>query len=313
MYLAKQGKIRILSKLEVESNRELTKKRKKKEFLTILLFLIVPIALLVMFTFVPFVNMVRYSLTDWDGLRNTSNFVGVDNYVQLFTRPEYKAVFKNTLYYLIGAIIQIVLALFLAYLVGSKYKGADFYKGIIFFPSLLNGVAIGLIFLFFFKEGGTLDSILTAFGMNADNLPRWIGDANIVNISLVFAMLWRYIGQNVVIFSGAILSTDKSALEAASLDGATEWQKFRYIVLPGLKPVIGVGLILAIKSAISVFELPYIITGGKNGSSTFVVQTINTAFQSRKVGMASAMGIVLLIVIMVITIFQNKFSSEEEE
>lgn len=313
MYLAKQGKIRILSKLEVERKMELTKKRKKKEFLTILLFLIVPIALLVMFTFVPFVNMVRYSLTDWDGLRNTSNFVGVDNYVQLFTRPEYKAVFKNTLYYLIGAIIQIVLALFLAYLVGSKYKGADFYKGIIFFPSLLNGVAIGLIFLFFFKEGGTLDSILTAFGMNADNLPRWIGDANIVNISLVFAMLWRYIGQNVVIFSGAILSTDKSALEAASLDGATEWQKFRYIVLPGLKPVIGVGLILAIKSAISVFELPYIITGGKNGSSTFVVQTINTAFQSRKVGMASAMGIVLLIVIMVITIFQNKFSSEEEE
>ena len=313
MYLAKQGKIRILSKLEVERKMELTKKRKKKEFLTILLFLIVPIALLVMFTFVPFVNMVRYSLTDWDGLRNTSNFVGVDNYVQLFTRPEYKAVFKNTLYYLIGAIIQIVLALFLAYLVGSKYKGADFYKGIIFFPSLLNGVAIGLIFLFFFKEGGTLDSILTAFGMNADNLPKWIGDANIVNISLVFAMLWRYIGQNVVIFSGAILSTDKSALEAASLDGATEWQKFRYIVLPGLKPVIGVGLILAIKSAISVFELPYIITGGKNGSSTFVVQTINTAFQSRKVGMASAMGIVLLIVIMVITIFQNKFSSEEEE
>ena len=146
MYLAKQGKIRILSKLEVERKMELTKKRKKKEFLTILLFLIVPIALLVMFTFVPFVNMVRYSLTDWDGLRSTSNLVGVDNYVQLFTRPEYKAVFKNTLYYLIGAIIQIVLALFLACLVGSKYKGADFYKGIIFFPSLLNGVAVSMIF-----------------------------------------------------------------------------------------------------------------------------------------------------------------------
>ena len=170
-----------------------------------------------------------------------------------------------------------------------------------------------MIFLFFYREGGTLDEILTAFGMDPTSLPRWIGDAGIVNISLVFAMLWRYVGQNVVIFSGAILSTNKNALEAAGLDGATEWQKFRYIVLPGIKPVIGVGLILAIKSAISVFDLPYIITKGQNGSSTFVVQTINTAFQSRKVGMASAMGIVLLIVIMFITLLQNRFSSSKEE
>ena len=288
-------------------------KRRKWEVLTIVLFLLIPIALLALFTYIPFVDMIRYSFTDWDGLSDSSNFVGLDNYIQLFTRPEYIAVLKNTLYYLIGALLQIALAIFLAYLVSAKYKGADFYKGVIFFPSLLNGVAVSMIFLFFYREGGTLDEILTAFGMDPTSLPRWIGDAGIVNISLVFAMLWRYVGQNVVIFSGAILSTNKNALEAASLDGATEWQKFRYIVLPGIKPVIGVGLILAIKSAISVFDLPYIITKGQNGSSTFVVQTINTAFQSRKVGMASAMGIVLLIVIMFITLLQNRFSSSKEE
>ena len=287
-------------------------KRRKWEVLTIVLFLLIPIALLALFTYIPFVDMIRYSFTDWDGLSDSSNFVGLDNYIQLFTRPEYIAVLKNTLYYLIGALLQIALAIFLAYLVSAKYKGADFYKGVIFFPSLLNGVAVSMIFLFFYREGGTLDSILTAFGMDPASLPRWIGDAGIVNISLVFAMLWRYVGQNVVIFSGAILSTNKNALEAASLDGATEWQKFRYVVLPGIKPVIGVGLILAIKSAISIFELPYIITGGQNGSSTFVVQTINTAFQGRKVGMASAMGIVLLIVIMFITLLQNRFSSSKE-
>lgn len=288
-------------------------KRRRYEVIITILFLLVPIALLVAFTYVPFLNMVKYSFTDWDGLSETSNNVGFDNYIQIFTRPEYQAVLKNTLYYLLGAFVQIGLALFLAFLVGSKYKGADFYKGIIFFPTLLNGVAVSMIFLFFFREGGTLDAILVAFGYSGDEFPKWIGDANIVNFSLVFAMLWRYIGQNIVIFSGAILSTDKSALEAASLDGATEWQKFRYIVLPGLKPVISVGLILAIKSAISIFELPYIITGGKNGSSTFVVQTINAAFQNRKVGMASAMGVVLLIFILVITFVQNKLSKNEIE
>lgn len=290
-----------------------TNKRKTREILTIVLFLAIPVVLVLLFTYVPFANMLRYSFTDWDGLSDEYKFVGLKNYLQLFSRPEYLSVFKNTLYYLIGALIQIVLALFLAYLVSAKYKGADFYKGVIFFPTLLNGVAVSMIFLFFYREGGTLDSILTAFGYDAANLPRWIGDAGIVNISLVFAMLWRYVGQNVVIFSGAILGTNKYALEAAALDGATEWQKFRYVVLPDIKPVISVGAILAIKNAISIFELPYIITGGQNGSSTFVVQTINTAFQSRKVGMASAMGIVFLIIIMFITILQNRFSMRGEE
>ena len=286
---------------------------KKREILTIVLFLLIPIVMLLLFTYIPFVDMLKNSFTDWDGISDEYNFVGLDNYIQLFVEPEYVSVLKNTLYYLAGSMIQIVLALFLAYLVSAKYKGADFYKGVIFFPSLLNGVAVSMIFLFFYREGGTLDAILTSFGMNPDILPRWIGDAGIVNLSLVFAMLWRYVGQNVVIFSGAILSTDKNALEAASLDGATEWQKFRYIVFPRLKPVISVGMILAVKNAISIFELPYIITGGQNGSSTFVVQTINTAFQNRKVGMASAMGIVLLIVILIIAFLQNRFGAGEED
>ena len=183
----------------------------------------------------------------------------------------------------------------------------------IFFPALLNGVAVSMIFLFFYREGGPLDDILVALGHNADTLPHWIGDSHIANLSLVFAMLWRYIGQNVIVFSGAILSTDKVALEEAKLDGATDWQRFIYIVLPRLKPTIAVGLILAVKNAISIFEIPFIITGGENGSSTFVVQTIKTAFDNRKAGMASAMGIVLLVIILVISIIQNKYGVSEED
>ena len=223
------------------------------------------------------------------------------------------SVFKNTFYYLIGAVLQIAFALFLAYIVSAKYRGADFYKGVIFFPALLNGVAVSMIFLFFYREGGPLDDILVALGHNADTLPHWIGDSHMVNLSLVFAMLWRYIGQNVIVFSGAILSTDKVALEEAKLDGATDWQRFIYIVLPRLKPTIAVGMILAVKNAISIFEIPFIITGGENGSSTFVVQTIKTAFDSRKAGMASAMGIVLLVIILVISIIQNKYGVSEED
>ena len=295
--------------MEVDSKLRVGKKNIK----TIILFLAVPIVLLILFTYIPFVDMFRNSLTDWDGVSDTSNFVGLKNYARLFTDPQYLSVFKNTIYYLIGAFIQIAFALFLAYVVSAKYRGVDFYKGVILFPALLNGVAVSMIFLFFYREGGPLDDILIAFGHSADSLPHWIGDSHMVNLSLVFAMLWRYIGQNVIIFSSAILSTDKGALEAAKLDGATDWQRFRYIVLPRLKPTITVGMILAIKNAISIFEIPFIITGGENGSSTFVVQTIKTAFDSRKAGMASAMGIVLLIVIVVISVIQNRYGAGEEE
>ena len=285
----------------------------KKNIKTIVLFLAIPVLLLVLFTYIPFVDMFKNSLTDWDGVSDTSNFVGLKNYARLFTDPQYLSVFKNTLYYLIGAVLQIALALFLAYVVSAKYRGADFYKGVIFFPALLNGVAVSMIFLFFYREGGPLDDILIAFGHSADTLPHWIGDSHMVNLSLVFAMLWRYIGQNVIIFSGAILSSDKGTLEAAKLDGATDWQRFRYIVLPRLKPTITVGMILAIKNAISIFEIPFIITGGENGSSTFVVQTIKTAFDNRKAGMASAMGILLLIIILVISLIQNRYGAGEED
>lgn len=295
--------------MEVDSKVRVGKKNVK----TIILFLAIPVILLVLFTYIPFVDMFKNSLTDWDGVSDTSNFVGLKNYVRLFTDPQYLSVFKNTIYYLVGAVLQIALALFLAYIVSAKYKGADFYKGVIFFPALLNGVAVSMIFLFFYREGGPLDDILVAFGHSADSLPHWIGDSHMVNLSLVFAMLWRYIGQNVIIFSGAILSADKGALEAAKLDGATDWQRFRYIVLPRLKPTITVGMILAVKNAISIFEIPFIITGGENGSSTFVVQTIKTAFDNRKAGMASAMGILLLIIILVISLIQNRYGNGEED
>lgn len=288
-------------------------KKGKGKVGTIVLFLALPVLLLIVFTYIPFVDMFKNSLTDWDGISETSNFVGLKNYIRLFTDPQYLSVFKNTFYYLIGAVLQIAFALFLAYIVSAKYRRADFYKGVIFFPALLNGVAVSMIFLFFYREGGPLDDILVALGHNADTLPHWIGDSHMVNLSLVFAMLWRYIGQNVIVFSGAILSTDKVALEEAKLDGATDWQRFIYIVLPRLKPTIAVGMILAVKNAISIFEIPFIITGGENGSSTFVVQTIKTAFDSRKAGMASAMGIVLLVIILVISIIQNKYGVSEED
>ncbi len=113
-------------------------------------------------------------------------------------------------------------------------------------------------------------------------------------------------------YISAIQSISPDIYEAADLDGANAWQRFWYIVFPSIRPIVGLQLILAIKGAVSVFEIPYIITEGKNGTSTFVIKTIETAFKYQKVGLASAMAVVLLAIILIVTAIQKAFFKEEK-
>lgn len=292
---------------------EFFSRRAVQKWVIVILFLIIPIALLVVFTYLPLFDMVGYSFFKWNGTSKQKTWIGLNNYIEVFTRPEYLKVLKTSIYYFIGSIVQIILALFFATILNYKIKGRNFFKGVIFFPSLLNGVAIGLIFLLFYKGGGTLDSVLTMLGIPQQALPLWLGDVALVNISLVFVSVWRYMGQNMVMFNGALQSVNTELLEAASLDGANKWQQFWYIILPNIKTIVSLNLILAVKGAISVYEIPMIMTNGANQSATFVMKTLDTAFTSRKIGLASAMGVVLLVFIMIVTFIQKRFIEGKEE
>ena len=128
-------------------------------------FLLVPVGLLVLLTYVPAANMVGYSFTNWDGISKTSKIVGINNYTRVFTEPELFQVFFVSLYYLLGAFVQMGLALFFATILSFKVRAAGFFKGVIFFPYLINGVAIGMVFLYFFQPGGTLDTLLNGIGL----------------------------------------------------------------------------------------------------------------------------------------------------
>lgn len=284
--------------------------------MTTFLFLLIPLTLLILFTLIPAVNMGIYSFQKRDQMGVTVEWVGFDNYVRLFTDDSYLKTFANSLYYLLGSFVQLSLALFIATLLCSKIKFANLFKGVLFFPYMMNGVAVSLIFRRLFQKGdgitnteGTLNSILVMLGMEP---VKWLSDPNLVNFCLVFASVWRYIGFDIIMFIGAIQSISPDIYEAADLDGANAWQRFRYIIFPSIRPIVALQLILAIKGAVSVFEIPYIITGGRSGTSTFVIKTIETAFQYHKVGLASAMAIVLLAIILVITAIQKIFFKEEK-
>ncbi|WP_373279345.1 carbohydrate ABC transporter permease [Alkalihalobacterium bogoriense] len=284
---------------------------KQQRILIIVSFSAIPLLLLLTFSYLPLMNMVYYSFHKWNGISPTMTFVGLENYTQIFTRPEYFAVFTVSLYYFFATFIQMGLALYFATILTFNVRFKNFFKGVLFFPYLLNGVAIGFIFLFFFRPDGTLDAILGLVGLG-EYAQLWLGNPDLINISLAGTSVWRYMGFNFIIFLGAIQSISGDIYEAADIDGANSWHKFRYIILPSIRRIVELNLILAVSGAISVFEIPYIMTGGANGSATFVIQTVDTAFKFNKVGLASAMGIVLLIIVIFITLLQRFLFKEKE-
>ncbi len=287
------------------------KSRQGQKWIIVFTFLLIPLLLLIVFTYLPFAKMIQFSFYQM-GYLGKREFVGIDNYVQVFTRPDYFATFKVSIYYFIGAFIQMTLALYFASILSFKMKGRNVFKGILFLPYLINGVAIGFIFLYFFKRMGTLDSLLTLIGVPIEQIPYWLKNRDINNISLSFVSVWRYMGINLIMFIGAIQSINGELYEASEIDGANEWQQFRHIILPSIKTVVSLNLILAVKGAISVFEIPYIMTNGSNGTTTFVIQTIVTAFKYKKVGLASAMAVVLLVLILLITAIQEYCFKDKE-
>lgn len=274
------------------------------------LYLLVPLSLLIVFTYLPVANMFSYSFTSWDGLDKTKDWVGLDNYIRIFTDPEILRVFGVSLYYLAGAFIQLGLALYLATILSFELRAKNFFKGVIFFPYLINGVAIGFVFLYLFQGDGALDLFLKFLGLDF-LIQQWLGNPDVVNWSMTGTSVWRYLGFNVVLYIGAIASIQPELFEAAELDGATRWHQFRYIILPSIKRITLLTMILAISGSLSVFEIPYIMLMGANGTETFVIATVEKAFQLRKVGLASAMAVVLLIIVLIVTAIQRLLIKDE--
>ncbi len=280
--------------------------RDGQKVLVMLAFLIIPMILLMVFTYIPFAEMVKFSFYNMKYV-GARKFVGWKNYIKVFSRKDCFGALKLSLYYMGGSVVQLSLALYLATILSFKVKGGDLFKGFMFFPFLINGIAIGFIFKFFYTRGFVFDTVLQWCGFQLDNLPYWLKDRSINNISLVGTSVWRYFGQNMVLFIGAIMSVDNELYEAAMLDGANKFQQFKYIIMPSIKTIFVLNVILSISGSLSAFEPPYVITDGANGTGTYFVVMHEIAHTQQKVGLASAMAVVLLLIIFAVTILQKLF------
>lgn len=286
--------------------KEWLRSRDGQKVLVMIAFMVVPLLLLLVFTYIPFAETVKFSFFNmkYVGVRK---FVGFKNYAKVFSRSDCFGALKLSLYYMGGSVVQLTLALYLATILSFKVKGGNLFKGFMFFPFLINGIAIGFIFKFFYTRGFVFDTVLQWCGFELENLPYWLKDRSINNISLVGTSVWRYFGQNMVLFIGAIMSVDGELYEAAMLDGANRFQQFKYIILPSIKTIFVLNVILSISGSLSAFEPPFVITDGANGTGTYFVVMHEIAHTQQKVGLASAMAVVLLLIIFTVTILQKLF------
>ena len=308
----------ITTKKQKRSFGEWFRSRDGQKVFVMIAFLIVPLVLLFVFTYLPFGEMVTYSFYNmkYTGARK---FVGWKNYIKVFQRSDCFGALKLSLYYMLGSVVQLAIALYLATMLSFKTRFGDLFKGFMFFPFLINGIAVGFIFKFFYTRGFVFDTVLQWCGFQLDNLPYWLKDQRINNFSLVGTSVWRYFGQNMVLFIGAIMSVDPELYEASMLDGANKWHQFLYIILPSIKTILTLNVILSITGSLSAFEPPYVITDGANGTGTYFVIMHQIAHTQQKVGLASAMAVVLLGIILIVTVAQKLFfkyvfkNSEDED
>ncbi|HHX61585.1 MAG TPA: sugar ABC transporter permease [Epulopiscium sp.] len=312
--------------MKLENTIEVTKKtspfikwlktKDKNKIAVCVAFMIVPLLLLFVFTYLPFLKMLQFSFYNMKYI-GKREYVGLANYIEVFKRDDIFGALKLSIYYMGASFIQLGLALYFATLLSFKTKGGSFFKGAMFFPYLVCGIAVGFIFKFFYTRGFVLDTLLSYIGISMESLPYWLKDTRINNISLAATSVWRYMGQNMVLFIGAITSVDPEMYQTAELDGANGWQKFRYIIMPSIKTIIVLNLILSITGSLSAFEPPYVITNGTFGTGTYFVIMNRIAHENQKVGLASAMAIVLLLIIFIATmiqklLFSHVFNDKEE-
>lgn len=280
----------------------------RQKNILIFTFLVLPVCLLIAFVIYPLADLIKTSFTNWDGMSKTVDCIGLKNYVKMFTSSsDVWLALRNNAIYLFGHLVFIPIELMIAMILENKLRGSKFFKTVTFMPYIINGVAISYTFAFFFSPiNGGFNGILETLGLGF-MIKNWLSDPILVNFTLLFVSIWRFSGVHILLFIAGLQSIPEEQKEAALIDGANSFQVFRYIIIPGVRRVLEVVLFLNVRGGLQVFDIPFVMTQGGpgNASSTFSVYTLNQAFQFKDFGMASAMGVTLMILIIVINKIQN--------
>ncbi|MDB8711462.1 carbohydrate ABC transporter permease [Mediterraneibacter gnavus] len=284
------------------------KTRERKRMLTAYSFIAPNFIGFAVFTMIPIICAFALGFLHWDG-NNAIEFAGLDNFKRLFSDSIFQASLKNTIIYCIGTVpLTMIASLGLAIVLNQKIKFRGFFRTVAFFPYVASLVAITAVWsMIFHPSKGPVNAILY-YVFHVKNLPNWFG-GNLILLTLILFSVWKYMGYYMVIYLAGLQGISAELYEAAGLDGANTWQKFRYVTWPQLRSTTFFVTVMLTINCFKVYDIAIMLAGGGDGklgsSSTVLVYYIyQKAFIEWDLGYSSAIAMVLFAMVLVITLIQ---------
>ena len=263
------------------------------------------------FTLVPIIFAFLLAFASWDG-NNPIRFVGLQNFITAFQNERFLASLKNTIVYCLATVpLTLMAALGLALILNQNVKGRNFFRTVSFFPYVASLVAVAAVWnmLFSPQKGGPVNMILYSLGVAANHLPKWAADKDWVMFTVVLFSVWKNMGYYMVIYLAGLQGINGELYEAAGLDGANTWEKFRYITWPQLQPTTFFVTIMLTINCFKVYDIVYMLAGGSNGvlsksAMVLVYHIYEEAFRNWNLGYASAVAMILFLMVLAVTLVQ---------
>ena len=266
------------------------------------MFILPAAAVLIVFFFIPFFQTFYLSFFDYSSSIYNPVFNGLDNYVKLFKEPVFYKVMFNTFMYLVIAVpFLVTFPLLVAILINQKIRGITLYKIIIYLPVIVSIVVAAIAFKWLYANQGILNYLLSLLHLNPIG---WLTDTQWALFSVAIVTVWKGVGYYMMIYLASLMSVPQDLYEACDIDGANFWQKHFTVTIPHIMPTIALVSTISTISAMKVFAEIYVMTKGGplNSSKTIVYYIYERAFENLDLGYASALAVVLLVVVMIFSL-----------
>lgn len=265
----------------------------------------------VAFLLVPMLTSLWWSFNDYTGLQPPV-FVGLNNYIELIWKDEifHKALWNTTVFVIMGMSLGPTLGIFTAALLDQKVRFQSLFRTAYFLPVMTSLVVVSTLWRVLYNQNGLLNSIFAGLGLGQIG---WLSDPNVALVSLVIASVWQGFGFETVVFLAALQAIPRELYEAAMIDGAGPWARFRFITLPSLRPVILFAYIVGVIGSYQIFDQVFVMTrGGPIYSTTSIVYYLFTKFQDLRLGYASAIAYILFVILVFFSFIQWRYFGERE-
>ena len=257
---------------------------------------------LLIFFFLPFFQTIGLSFFNYSHSIYSPDFAGIKNYIEILHNPVFYKVMWNTILYLVVAVpILAIFPLFLAVLINQKIRGITLYKILIYLPVIVSIVVAAIAFKWLYAQDGILNYFIQLLHLNKIG---WLTDPKYAIYSVIIVTIWKGIGYYMMIYLASLMSVPKELYEACDIDGANFWQKHLTVTVPHLMPTIALVTTISSISAMKIFAEIYVMTKGGplDSTKTIVYYIYEKAFENLDLGYASAMAVILLIIVMIFSL-----------